>query len=117
MGCAFGFSNSTSDVKFGYSSNSELEKYLSVNTSPNPNPYRYTIVEYEIRNGNTVIIAKYPDCPTFDGRKLMVLKGVHPPKSINVLDPHFLENDHPIIARFIPTSEGYALACMVADAF
>ncbi len=116
MGCAFGFSSSASDVKFGYASGDKVKMYQAEDTSPNPNPFRFTIVEYEIRNGNTVIMAKYPDCPTFGGKKLMVLKGIYIPKNINVLDPHFLENDHPIIARFIPTSEGYALACMVADA-
>lgn len=115
MGCAFGFSRSESDVKFGYASEDSVEKYQEKDTSPNPNPFRFSILEYEIRNGNTVILAKYPDCTTFGGKKLMVLRGIYFPLSINVLDPHFLENDHPIIARFIPNSEGYALACMVAD--
>lgn len=123
MGCAFGFSRSDSPkkfscsfVKFSCSKNgiSAYGGYAAQDTAPNPNPYRFKIIEHEVRNGNTIITAYYPDCTTFDGRKLMVLRGTFQWEYIKVLDPHFLEN-HPVVARFLPTREGYDLACMVAD--
>ena len=72
-----------------------------------PDPYNFTIKHLEIINGNTIVIANY-DGKTFNGDKLMVLKGEY--KEFTTLDPHFLSEDYPVIARFIPTELGIELA-------
>lgn len=82
-------------------------------TSPNPNPHRFRIEESEIVNGNTIMLVRYPDCTTFDGLKLLLLKGKH--LLFNKLDPHFLDDiNHPVIARFIPDEDGYIMALAAA---
>jgi hypothetical protein len=77
-----------------------------------PDPYKFEIVEICHVNGNTIITAKYHGCTTFNGHKLMVLRGIH--NHFLTLDPHFFE-DHPVVARFVPTVEGFNLAKIVAQ--
>ena len=75
-----------------------------------PDPNNYTVTHEEVINGNTIIMANYGG-DTFGGEKLMVLWGIH--LNRKTLDPHFMEG-HPVIARFIPTEEGWELARMCA---
>lgn len=77
-----------------------------------PDPYNFTIISVEHVNGNTIIIANYGG-QTFNGDKLMVLRGYY--DHFETLDPHFLSEDYPVIARFIPTEEGIRLARIVAE--
>ena len=86
-----------------------IEK-IGMGTKPDPN--NFTILCSSVVNGNTIIIARYHGCTTFDGRKLMVLKGRHHQRR-QTLDPHFFEG-HPVIGRFIPTVEGMKLAIVCA---
>lgn len=53
----------------------------------------------------------YPNCTTFEGRKLILFEGVtlNWLKRQTSIDPHFIEDGH-IIARFVPTKEGRRLA-------
>jgi hypothetical protein len=53
----------------------------------------------------------YPNCPTFEGRKLILFEGVTARwlRRQVAIDPHFTEGGH-IIARFAPTPEGLLLA-------
>lgn len=53
----------------------------------------------------------YPNCPTFEGRKLILFDGVSAKwlARQTAIDPHFTEGGH-IIARFAPTPEGLRLA-------
>lgn len=76
-----------------------------------PDPYKFTIKSIEHVNGNTIVIANYGGA-TFGGDKLMVLRGIY--EEFETLDPHFLSEDYPVVARFIPTEEGVNLARMVA---
>jgi hypothetical protein len=77
-----------------------------------PDPTKFIIVYIEYRAGNTIVIANYGGA-TFNGNKLMVLRGIY--ENITVLDPHFLNEEHPVIARFIPTEQGLKLARLVCD--
>jgi hypothetical protein len=86
-----------------------------LDSSPNPNPRRFEILDTEYHNGNTILLVHYPDCTTFEGQKLLLLKGVH--ALFTELDPHFLDDDHPVIARFIPNEDGYKMALASAKAF
>ena len=78
-----------------------------------PDPYKFTIKELEVVAGNTIILANYDGCTTFGGDKLMVLKG-EGHEGRQTLDPHFFE-DHPVIARFIPTRDGWWCARKCAE--
>ena len=66
------------------------------------------IHKQEIVNGNTIVEAIYPGSLTFGGHKLMLLRGTH--QIGDTLDPHFLDEDYAVIARFIPTDLGWYLA-------
>ncbi len=76
-----------------------------------PDPTKFKIVSTKIVNGNTIVMANYGGA-TFGGNKLIVLKGEH--YIFDTLDPHFLNEDYPVFARFIPTEEGLRLAELVA---
>jgi hypothetical protein len=55
----------------------------------------------------------YPNCTTFGGDKLLLLRGIWP-MTMHKLDPHFFEGDHPVIARFKPDAAGEKLADICA---
>lgn len=77
-----------------------------------PDPFKFTLKLIEHINGNTVVIANYGGA-TFNGDKLIVLRGIH--AEFETLDPHFLNEEYPVVARFIPTEEGLKLARLVAN--
>lgn len=100
---------------FGFSSNTD---YVSptgqiLDVAPNPSPYKFTIESIEHHNGNTIVLARYDGCTTFNGFKLMLLRGEF--SLFTKLDPHILGNDHPVVARFEPTETGYNLAILCAN--
>jgi hypothetical protein len=78
-----------------------------------PDPYKFTIKETRIINGNTIMLANYHGCLSFGGDKLMLLAGEH--VIGETLDPHFLDNEYAVRARFIPTSDGWKLAELCAN--
>lgn len=75
-----------------------------------PDPKNFTIKHLEHVNGNTIVIANYGGL-TFGGNKLMVLKGIY--HNFETLDPHFLNEDYPVFARFQPTEEGLKFARLI----
>lgn len=126
MGLGIGFSSNSSPRRgfsckpgFGSFRESEIAEVctaLNRDTTPNPNPFRFKIEKHEVWNGNTVLVVHYPDCTTFGGYKILVLKGIFTETSnITVLDPHFLEGNHPVIARFLPSDSGLRLARLTAQ--
>ena len=84
---------------------------------PNPNPRWFEVISREIYGRFTLLEVHYPGCTNFEGSKLLVLKGEIPDFPLRkrcsygeyTLDPHFFKNG-PVVARFIPTSEGIAMA-------
>lgn len=78
-----------------------------------PDPFNFKIVKSEIVSDNTIIMANYGGA-TFNGNKLMLLRGVFDVEKLESLDPHFLDEDYAVIARFIPTEEGWAMAKLCA---
>lgn len=74
-----------------------------------PDPFKFEIKHIEHENGNTIIVANYGGA-TFGGNKLMVLRGIHLREEISCLDPHFLNLNHPVAARLLPTKLGLAIA-------
>lgn len=73
-----------------------------------PDPCNFTIIRYEINNGNTIVLALYPGSITFDGQKLMLLRGIY--TEFTTLDPHFLDEEYAVVARFIPNDLGWVMA-------
>jgi len=100
MGCMFGGRLSGCDT---------YEK--DTDTTPNPNKYRFTVLRVVRGLNNLVFLeVRYPECTTFSGIKYLVLDcPVLDWGNLKELDPHFLEDGN-IVARFVPTLEGYEFA-------
>lgn len=75
---------------------------------PNPNPLNFKIERVKQMGIYLGALVYYPDCTNFEGKKIIVLKGVTETELRNMrqLDPHFLEAG-PIIARFRPDAQGW----------
>lgn len=74
---------------------------------PNPNPKKFNIEVANQVGDYCICIIAYPDCTTFDGKKVLVFKD----SSINIMkreiiDPHFLGKQNDPIARFPATKDG-----------
>lgn len=114
MGLGIGFSNSTREYVIIQANKHNCE-FVEVNTTPNPNPYNFKIKWKSLVNGNTILLVNYPDCNTFDGNKLILMKGDHSKTKFSNLDPHFFEScNNYIIGRFRPDKEGKKLAILCA---
>lgn len=75
---------------------------------PNPNPYSHQLVrQKQVRNCYLVEV-KFPGCTTFDGHKILLMTVPYCPNT--ALDPRLLGDDHPVIARFVPTRKGWLIA-------
>ena len=110
----FHYSSSTYDKpKVVYQTIEKLVP-VSVPAPPNPNPLNYQIVNSIEEGGFLIILIQYPDCTNYEGRKILVYKGVDKARLVlqGSIDPHFSENKtkHSPIARFVPTIEGWEMA-------
>lgn len=81
--------------------------------APNPDPYRFNIIQQEVVKGKSILLVKYDGCTTFGGHKLLLLKRKW--KKDMKLDPHLLGNDHIVMARFEPNEQGLTLARICAQ--
>lgn len=81
---------------------------------PNPDPRKFTLIEQRKIGKYTIAEVKYHGCTTFDGHKLLLIKGTFDefPK---ILDPHLLGANHPVKARFEPNIIGWNLAIICAE--
>jgi len=83
-------------------------------TPPNPDPFRYKVLQYKQVRQFLLVIVEYEGCTTFEGKKILVYKDVDIKKlsKQESLDPHFSDNTafYSPIARFIPTVEGWQMA-------
>lgn len=99
-------------IRSMFSSDATKTVTEETNTSPNPNPYRFKIMDFEQIGGYVLLRVLYPDCTTHNGHKVLVYKH----NTIDALikktciDPHFLENISSPIARFPGTDAGWANA-------
>ena len=73
-----------------------------------PNPRNFKIIERRKYEHTTVLHVNYPNCTNYEGRKILVFKGI--PLIEGELDPHFSEYDQSLIARFAPTEDGWIQA-------
>lgn len=88
------------------------------NSAPNPNPANYRIINDLQINNNLVVEILYPDCSNYEGRKILVFKGISLEKLLKqkLIDPHFSENKKykSPFARFEPTKKGWEAALKLA---
>lgn len=94
-------------------------------TAPNPNPYRFSILQI-LTSGQDACALEvvYPDCTTFEGRKILVYALPYSKVSRLMirqgLDPHFssersTEDKLFPVARFEPSTLGRTFAVLMAD--
>ena len=86
---------------------------------PNPDPKTFSILETRELKNYLILKIQYPHCPTYEGIKLLVFKGV---TLIDLLkqgriDPHFSDNPnlHHPIARFNPDNMGCDMAVILIN--
>ena len=77
---------------------------------PEPDPKNFRVLEEMVIGGRSILLVYYPGCTTFEGKKLLLLKFKWNSNSTEILDPHLLGGKHPVIARFEPNEQGWALA-------
>ena len=86
---------------------------------PNPDPHNFKLQKIERVGRFVIALVEYPDCTTFEGRKILVFENVSTSKLKNakVIDPHFCDSKKHIspVARFKPTNRGWEMACEFAD--
>ena len=85
--------------------------YATIPPPPNPNPTRFEIIKIESINKFVIVQINYPDCTSFEGKKILVYDHIEVNKILTAkfLDPHFsndLEQISPI-ARFEPIERGW----------
>lgn len=81
----------------------------------NPNPQRFEILRVAKQGTFLIVEVRYPDCTTYEGRKVLLFKGNMTEaklRRLESLDPHFTNNPQVVapVARFEPTPNGWDMA-------
>ncbi len=72
-------------------------------TPSSPNPKRFKVLQMEQVGAYCVLLVHYPDCLTYEGKKILVCEGdAEGISKRKELDPHFNSVDHWLLARFNP---------------
>lgn len=83
---------------------------------PNPNPSNFVIEKSSQIMNFLILQVRYPDCTNYEGRKILVYKGVTEEtlleRNKGTIDPHFSNNPKFFspIARFVPDNDGWTMA-------
>ena len=84
----------------------------------NPDPKNFRISHHKVVGQFLLVEVVYPNCTTFEGRKILVYKDVpfSTLQSQTEIDPHFCEDTNHIspVSRFRPGIEGWAHATLFA---
>jgi hypothetical protein len=82
--------------------------------APDPDPFKFTITKSYSEGGLTLVRITYHGCTNYEGQKILLLrKDIGSLVALDRLDPHFLDTDeNGLLARFIPTNEGWELGLM-----
>lgn len=87
----------------------------------NPDPSNYEVIRSEQWGNWLLLMLRYPDCTTYEGKKVLLYKDVTFADLMRQIkiDPHFSNNDKfkSPIARFEPTERGWLLGRMVARGY
>lgn len=87
-------------------------KMIAMGCKPDPN--NFTIKNIKLVCGNTIVLAQYHGCESFNGDKLILLRGNWNIDQLRTLDPHFLDENYAVIGRFVPTKLGMRMATAAA---
>ncbi len=84
---------------------------LCPSCSKQPDPANFTVVRSVQGNRHMLLEVMYPNCSNYEGRKILLVRSGLATEKIGRkrLNPHF-SKDGPVLARFEPTPEGWALA-------
>lgn len=89
---------------------------------PAPDPSRFVIHNHEQIGRSLIVSIVYPDCTTYEGRKVLVFADatIEALRRCQLLDPHFTNladvSQFVPVARFEPTERGWRLARVCAAA-
>lgn len=109
--------------KIGFSGYGPQEKVriVTMPPDPQPDPFRYEVLREEAVGGMLVAELRYPDCPTYEGRKVLVFEGYASVSQVasrngGAVDPHFQGNPRYAspVARLEPTDRGWREALKLA---
>lgn len=80
-------------------------------TAPDPDPFRFMVLKSFSEGGFTLAEILYHGCTNYEGKKVLLFrKDIGSLVTLDSLDPHFLEDDaNGLLARFVPTAEGWEL--------
>lgn len=78
---------------------------------PEPNPDQWEILECAKVGNYYIVVARYYGCTTYGGKKLLLCNSK--PQGQR-LDPHLLNDNHIVEARFKPNKQGVRLARLCA---
>jgi len=100
-------SSGSPKLKFGSPSDYES---TTINETKSYPRLSSKVIKTSIVDEHIIVLAKYPECPNYEGYKILVFK-YSDYKSLDnkKLEPHFLDNSL-IKARFRPTAEGWNMA-------
>lgn len=88
---------------------------------PNPDPNNYVIKQYNQCGKYLLVAITYPDCTNYEGRKILLYKGITIKKLLKqkIIDPHFSDNKkfYSPIARFEPTQEGWDMGVKLMKSY
>lgn len=102
-------SDYTTGPVFSETSEKRLRKRKDIR---NPDSRNFEILRSKRIRNYAVIFIRYPNCTNFEGKKILVFKGVSIKflKSKNLIDPHFTDrpDELPLVARFRPTERGWS---------
>ena len=84
-------------------------------TSPNPNPHKFTLMNIYNSEKYMLVTVNYDDAVTYGGNKILIFKREDEDEVLGMikgknLDPHFLEDRLSPIARFPASDEGIKIA-------
>ena len=81
---------------------------------PNPDPSRFEVKTVHVSQNYLVAQVTYEGCTNFEGEKILVFEGMNLGELSrkSLLDPHFSEKSK-LIARFVPTQEGWKQAVLL----
>jgi len=78
---------------------------------PTPDPRSFSVLKSYRRGNNVALMIKYPEAENYEGLKILVFENE--PKEFVAgaiqFDPHFFPDSN-LVARFAPTTRGWAMA-------
>lgn len=79
-----------------------------------PDPENYTVESIHESGRYLIVRVRYPNCPIYEGLKILVLKDVTPTElaSWSSLDPHFYDGGK-LVARITPGPECHEMLTMM----